>query len=528
MRAYKIFRDKKTENYVLLYFLFSVISYFLSMFWPDEGTVDRLEQMGRESFATNLLVFQLALSIIILLVILPKLVTYIYTDEYKIRKGAIFPQVMNYGEIRSIDVTDECIVVNSIGMKMRIKLLDFDNNTESYSDIIDRIVTRAELKVTKDQIINTAEEKYKSAYKTPGKSPIAIDGWIKLLLIHFIALFLSSIIQLTGITANNYSDNATIKPLFIASAVLMTIIYGVMIAALLSKNRKAPTVIIALLWIDFALKIMFIYNSGLVYWLTQGRLFISSGLPILIPSAVVQAMLILVITRYFKVSRRAAVTFTKEKLFEKTELSEAYAQKAEAEKKPKKKKIIILVLIFIILPLLMSICSSAIREKAELARDTNVYASPEKIIAKYKYDGARYICDAEYGYILYRGEKYSTEELILEREPGEYIIFNEWMELRRNAKEYYEYPIVPDFPSSVTTLLYDNKYIILIERWQTAPECKVYDMYGEWEGVAVGESEYYFNVLDSSEMTEEYEIYVEVHGESALLIDKNGMLGNKD
>ena len=86
--------------------------------------------------------------------------------------------------------------------------------TESYSDIIDRIVTRAELKVTKDQIINTAEEKYKSAYKTPGKSPIAIDGWIKLLLIHFIALFLSSIIQLTGITANNYSDNATIKPLF--------------------------------------------------------------------------------------------------------------------------------------------------------------------------------------------------------------------------------------------------------------------------------------------------------------------------
>ena len=80
MKAYKIFRDKKTENYVLLYFLFSVISYFLSMFWPDEGTVDRLEQMGRESFATNLLVFQLALSIIILLVILPKLVTYRITS----------------------------------------------------------------------------------------------------------------------------------------------------------------------------------------------------------------------------------------------------------------------------------------------------------------------------------------------------------------------------------------------------------------------------------------------------------------
>jgi len=310
MKAYKIFRDKKIAIYVLIYFLFNVISSFIGMFLPNEGTLDRFEQMGRAPLATNFLVFQLALAIIVFLVVLSKLVTYIYTDEYKIHKGAILPQVMHYAEIRSIDVTDECIVINSIGPKMKIKLFDFDNNKEMYSDIIDEIVKNAELKQTKEQIISTAEEKYIARYKNPKKSPIVIDGWLTVLLIHFIALFLGSLIQLIRIPVY-YSDNVITKAFFIAGIILTTIIYVVMTVALLSKHKKAPNIIIRLLWIDFALEILFIYNSGLVYWLNQSRLLLS-GLLLIIPAAGMQAMLVLMITRYFKVSRRVAATFTKE------------------------------------------------------------------------------------------------------------------------------------------------------------------------------------------------------------------------
>jgi len=160
--------------------------------------------------------------------------------------------------------------------------------------------------------------------------------------------------------------------------------------------------------------------------------------------------------------------------------------------------------------------------------DTNVYSSPEEIINKYEYDGAKQIQVDDYCYIIHHGKRYHTEELLWEQAPDEYIIFNEWRELRTGTFNNFEVPYIHEFISTIDVVIHNDKYIILINRLTNESAARVFDRYGDWEYITLNDHEYYFNVLDSNKVSATYIIYVEVDGNTIELIDKDGLMGKDD
>lgn len=164
----------------------------------------------------------------------------------------------------------------------------------------------------------------------------------------------------------------------------------------------------------------------------------------------------------------------------------------------------------------------------KFSSDKNTYTSADEIITEYEYNDAVQIQVDDYCYIINHGKRYDTEELLWEKAPNEYIIFNEWRELRIDSFDNFELPYFHEFLCFVHIVVHDDKYIILINHFRDKPNARVYDRYGDWEYVPLNGEYYYLNVLNSDKVNATYIIYVEVDGEVIELIDKDGLLGKDD
>lgn len=189
--------------------------------------------------------------------------------------------------------------------------------------------------------------------------------------------------------------------------------------------------------------------------------------------------------------------------------------------KTKNKKTIIIIIVAIMIIITTLIVINIIQYFE--SKDDITYSSINEIIEK-KYDGAIYIQEGNYYYIIYKGENANVEQLVLSLDEENFIIFNQWHEITKDSRKNFE--LINDyyFMGALNEVKHNDKYILLIERWLIKYPARVYDNFGDWEMTTIYGTEYYFKVLDSSEINIDYRIYAETEDGELNLFGMNELV----
>jgi len=131
-----------------------------------------------------------------------------------------------------------------------------------------------------------------------------------------------------------------------------------------------------------------------------------------------------------------------------------------------------------------------------------------------------YIKENDYVYIITDGE---GEDLMYKNAEGKYVDFNYWHEETKSAGKYFEIveTDLEEFSAFVYVYQHNDCYIISIERYfykKVNEEALVYDNFGEWKPFEAYGYSYYFKVLDSKTVENDYQISVDIDGKTYYLI----------
>lgn len=498
MKKFAITMDRTMVFYVAIA---TVISQIYLLCIRVELNVNSYNLSFNNSF---IFVHLFALGIAIL--ILSKVITFVWIGEEKIKIGYFFPKSIRYDNIKRIDIND-CIILKSENGKVngKIRIINLQKNKVDYVKILEIIEEKTELDFKSGNFINEYNLKIKKEYT-------AFKGVFKYLYLYIWLGLLSSIY----ISIKYYIENEITVSIFILYCILI-LLNAVLVFLMNRRHKSFPHLINKFFLAKLIITSIFItLPNWILVFLGKANFHLITNLLWLL-GITLNIILILLIRRYFIVSEETKSIFTNERAFSKIDI--------EKEKNNKKnrslgKKIFIRALIGGFLVLAIIIAVNEIKYYKNV--DRNYYDSIEEIInTKYSDENATYIQKGEYAYMIIEREPGIITKLILKNNDNKYLFFNDWHEETKNSKNRFEIAAYDSFRAFVFADIHEDDYIIMIERYLGDEDVKIFDNYGEWEAIYFYDNECYFEVIDKAYIGEDYEINVEIGNEVFYVVGTN-------
>jgi len=256
---------------------------------------------------TNAALFWIVVGVGVFFLLMSQLVTFVFTDEDRIRKGLLFPKIAYYNEIDSIKADNRYLIIKYSHNVLKISTHGFEDNKEVFSDILKEILKGSKIDKSHEQIMEEVKQKQNEEYKG---EPMKIGGWILAILAYFFlsVVFIFSMFSL-GIRYSFYNFSS-INFVYIIFIIIMHTIQLIIVFNILSREKKTVKRLVILMWIDFVLKCLFLFTSGFILLVTSEYTDIVDYFHFAI-AAGAHVMFILSTLRYFKVSKRVKMTFIK-------------------------------------------------------------------------------------------------------------------------------------------------------------------------------------------------------------------------
>lgn len=300
MKSHIIIKDKKITIYIgimLTMILYMFVHTANTNYSPFRLIQDMLKTA---TYNNGGLVLTLA-GVVLAYALMTNLITFIFTDEDKIRKGLLIPKIAFYNEIKSIETDSRHIVIKYADKQMKINTHGLEANKEKFSNMLACILNGTNQDKTAEQLISELSKKRNEEYK---EESIKLGGWLIVILVYFV---LSS--WYTTYLLARFIGHKSIYEQLALPAFIFVNIY--IIGTIVVRRKKYINHIHTFLWIDFALKCLFVFTSGLIYLLIFDDYARFKDYFNFAIAAGAHVMLLLSIIRYMKISKRVKMTFLK-------------------------------------------------------------------------------------------------------------------------------------------------------------------------------------------------------------------------
>lgn len=450
----------------------------------------------------------------IFLVALKGLITFISIDDNKVKIGFIFTKSIQMDNIISIQ-TNESIILKTSNKEALIRVYNFEKNYKKYEDIISCIVSKSNIKRSSEETIQKFDNSQINRLKSDSAKKNEFSVLSKILLFYFISYLFISIVD-TAKCIKQLQKNDVISYFNVWSLAIATLIMFVILFIYISKHKLATKTISALLIVEAVIRIVFMYNSGLIYLFANISILKAFDYIRYLVIYLYQLLTCIIILRYMKISENIKNVFINNSFFIDNKAKKS--DKKEGLVSKKRIKIYVLIMILFVFVFVVLVFVDMIQYYSE--KDNKAYNSIEEILeTKYgNYKDKTYIEMDNYYYIILKDEVINIEELVWSYEEGKYVFVNRWNENTKDAKEDYVYLDFDDIFGKIYITKHEENYIILIDRALVKQPIRIFDNYGEWEKISIYGVEYYFHILDVSEISNDYKVYAKTENGNEFLL----------
>lgn len=503
MKKITIIRDKK-----LFWLVVTSIIYYLSI---SLYNIIKLNHLPLESgiYLSSGYRFVILLNLgyfIFYIILLKQIISIIKLSDKKFSIGFITNKTAYYNIINKVKFSDKIeISFKNISKKMKVKVIALNNNEDKYELLINDICNNSKLKFNPEAAIKALNISQENRYKGDDNQPLAIRGWLKLLLVYLIFGFIIYTIMILGAIFSKellYSKNIY-EPNIIASIILL--LYSLyMLTLVLNKHKKSVSVITVYLWLSLIL--MFCANLCNLIFINNSSAIIDyiNVIVRVIPNV----LSTLIIIRYLEISKRVKNTFINNKLLAKK------PKNKKNTKSPKKFKITIgKIVALIIIGFILYV--GIIFLKDYTSADKNVYKSVDEIIdTKYKNEEVEYFGDQGYYYLI-TGEHAESQQLVWQKDDNEYIYVNGWHKETQSARRIFDTIMQNDFYAFIQVYTHNEKFILLISPLVAHQPVKIIDSYDELQSIHISSEQFYFSVIDKTSIVDNYMLSIQ-HGDEIV------------
>ncbi len=498
MKKITINSDKKIKIYITLLALTAEL-YFYFFF----------KKLGATMPSNIISVWQIIIFgfvIVALIKIISETQCSIWLDDIKIRIGNIFPKSIFYSDIKKIEIKENITIHSKDNKKtIKIEIIDFKNNQSKYKEVFEIISEQSRLDLNIDRIISEIN-KVSEIYK---EKPKGMLGYLNVYLV-------ISLINLIYKLSNYLNEEPTaLNIIFYFSIILFTIC---LLYLMINKFKYFEKLLFVYIPLRFFVLNVLIQKPNWLLSITQNINFdlVSNVAWMLL--LLINVIIIILFYRYFRMSELAKHTFTNNSILLGINSSSKKNKLHPLQRKIIKAGIIIMIAATIFGAYLIVI--------SEIKTDKNYYNSMTEIIDnKYKNTDAIVIGEEDYFFIITDEEK----SFVLKDSDGKYIFCNNWHEETKNIQRgggIIEIESI-EFFGSITVYKHKDNYIVLITQYvvqEKNSDIIVYDIYSKWEWLERHGSKYFYKIIDSEFVDDNYEINADIYNESYNLANLSELL----
>ncbi len=298
MKKYTFIRDKKLLIYLLVFTIGVAISFSI--------TLVKLNSLLSSTVANEIIVIILVpVSILFLLMeyfILKDIFAKYQIFEENLRYGTFGFGKIAYYLIDDIYFEKDIVLVCG-NMRKRIRVFNLEENKDKYIELLEEIKTRSELDFSIDHAYERL--KYYNEYEYIQEGiPLRLNSWIFVIFVNVIIQIVSTLLTLGTSALSRLIPDASVKGTNPLISILLLAIYIVCASFIAKKHKHAPKIIIGTNVIILLISSLNIVISNPF----ELNTLVSIILPIII-----QAPLLLLMYRYFTISKRVKHTFIYDK-----------------------------------------------------------------------------------------------------------------------------------------------------------------------------------------------------------------------
>lgn len=294
MEKIQLLRDKKLYNYIVTVLV--MVQILILLFRVRLYDINNIINVN---YVFNVVQFLIA---IFTVAICLKLRVTIWLDNEKVKIGHLFPKIIKYKDIQTIEVDNKfnmCLIGNR--KTIRIKLVNTVNNRRKYFSILEIIEKKINFKIDKEIILKKVIERKKNIYKE------RLSGFLKI----FNIFILSNLIFVVFYIFNFTKDSFSIDPnIFVLILLILNIVYSTILLYLIFRRHSIVKKIITTYCIyNLILYRFFIFTPNWILVLMNGIDFYILGNIIWMIWMLIDILIILIVSQYFRTSEKAEYTF---------------------------------------------------------------------------------------------------------------------------------------------------------------------------------------------------------------------------
>jgi|GEM_PF-4441257 len=494
MKKISISSDKKIKVYMVLIALVAEV-YFYFLFKELRATMPN-----------NIMnVWQIIIHcsvVAALIAIISKMQCSIWMDDIKIRIGHVLPKSIFYSNIKNIEINESIIIHSKDNKKdVKIEIINFEENRSKYKELLEVISEQSCLDLNIDRVLDKIQ---KNSCKEKQKRVLyCLNIYLVVSLINLVNKFINFLGEESNILTIVLYCSLVASNIFLIY--LMTIKYKHIIKFLLGY-----------IVLRFFILHILIEPPNCILSLAENVYFDFKSNAVWTILLLINIAFIILFKHYFNASKISKHAFTNERILFGNSL-----KKINLNARQK-----LVLKIGVIAFIAVTIYSGYLIVLSEIKTDKNYYSSMTEIINnKYKNTDAIIIGDENY-FFVFTDEKKS---FVIKNSEGKYIVSNNWHEETKSIKNDLKFIDIEsvDFKAFVDLYTHNNNYIMLIEQYLIKGKSSnvvVYDNFNEWEPIEAHGSKYFYKVLDSKSIKDDYQVMVDIDGKSYYLVSLDELI----